>query len=68
MLSKLTSKEREAVHFGIRHTGSSGEEILVPQSYARISNLADLSLPENLKFQDISGLTVAEILDVSARS
>ena len=68
MLSKLTTAEREAVRFGIRHTGAAGEEVLVPQSYARISNLVDLSQPANLKFQDISGLTVAEVLDVAKRT
>ncbi len=65
MLSKLSSVERQAVHFGIRHTGEAGEEVLVPQSYARISNLLDLSQSQNLKFQDISGMTVAEIFDVT---
>jgi len=67
MLSKLSSAEREAVRFGIRHTGAAGEEVLVPQSYARISNLVDLSEPAAMKFQDISGLTVAEILDVAPK-
>jgi len=38
--------------------------VLVPQSYARLSNLLNLGLPENLKCQDIAGLTVAEILDI----
>ena len=64
MLSKLSSTERQDVRFGIRHQGQGGEEVLVPQSYGRISNLLDLSMPEHFKFQDISGMTVAEILDV----
>ncbi|MBT6204456.1 MAG: hypothetical protein HOI34_12250 [Rhodospirillaceae bacterium] len=64
MLSKLSSTERELVRFGIRHRGEGGEEVLVPQSYGGISNLLDLSKPEHHKFQDISGMTVAEILDI----
>jgi adenylate cyclase len=68
MLSKLSSVERQAVHFGIRHTGEVGEEVLVPQSYARISNLLDLSQPQNLKFQDIAGMTVAEVFDVADKA
>ena len=67
MLSKLSSTERESVRFGIRHRGAAGEEVLVPQSYARISSLTDLTQPSNMKFQDISGLTVAEVLDVTPR-
>ncbi len=64
VLSKLSTEEHKTVQFGIRHTGEAGEEVLVPQSYARISNLLDLAQPQDLKFQDISGLTVAEIFDI----
>lgn len=64
MMAKLSTVEREPIRFGIRHRSEAGEEVLVPRSYARISNLLNLGLPENLKFQDIAGLTVAELFDI----
>lgn len=65
MLGQLTSKERELMHFGIRRQDLDGEEILVPNTYSRISNLVDLDNPKNEKFRDIAVLPVAEIIDVA---
>ena len=64
MLSQLTAKEREALAFGIRRQDKDGNEILVTNTYSRISNLVDLENPKYEKFHDIAVLTVAEILDV----
>lgn len=65
MMAKMSSAERDAIRFGIRHKGEAGEEVLVPQSFARISNLIDLSQPANGKFNDISGMTVTEVFDMT---
>ena len=65
MLGQLTSKERELLHFGIRRRDRDGEEILVPNTYSRISNLVDLDNPKYVKFHDIAMLPVAEIIDVA---
>ena len=64
MLAQLTFKERELLHYGIRRQDREGEEILVPNTYSRISNLVDLENPKYEKFRDIAVLPVAEILDV----
>ena len=64
MLGQLTSKERELMHFGIRRRDLDGEEILVPNTYSRISNLVDLDNPKYEKFHDIAVLPVAEVLEV----
>ncbi len=45
-----------------------GEEILVPDTYSRISNLVDLDNPKYEKFRDIAVLPVAEIIDVVMES
>ena len=65
MLGQLTSKERDLLHFGIRRRDKDGEEILVPNTYSRISNLVDLDNPKYEKFRDIAVLPVAEIIDVA---
>ena len=64
MLGQLTSKERGRLTFGIRRFDRDGGEIVVPDTYSRISNLVDLENPKYEKFNDIAVLTVAEILDV----
>lgn len=64
MLSQLTSKERETLSFGIRRSDRNGDEILVSNTYSRISNLVDLGNPKYEKFNDISALPVAECLDI----
>lgn len=65
MLGQLTSKERDLLHFGIHRQDRDGEEILVPNTYSRISNLVDLDNPKYEKFRDIAVLPVAEIIDVA---
>ncbi len=64
MLGQLTSKERERVLFGIRREDRDGRDILVPETYSRISNLVDLDNPKYEKFRDIAALPVAEVLEV----
>ncbi len=64
MLGQLTSKERNQLHFGIHREDRKGREVLVPNTYARISNLVDLDNPKYEKFRDIAVLPVAEVLDV----
>ncbi len=64
MLGQLTSKERETLSFGIRRADRNGDEILVSNTYSRISNLVDLDNPKYEKFNDIAALPVAECLDV----
>jgi adenylate cyclase len=66
MVSKLTAKERRSVRYGIRRTGADGSNILVPESYSRISNLIDLDDPKHLKFKDIAVMPVTEVLDIDA--
>ncbi len=64
MLGQLTSKERDGLEFGIRREDRDGDDIFVPNTYARISNLVDLENSKYEKFRDIAVLPVAEILDV----
>jgi class 3 adenylate cyclase/DNA-binding transcriptional MerR regulator len=64
MLGKVSSKQREKIHYGIRRTMDNGESLVMPQSYSRISNLIDLDEPRHGKFQDIAVLPVTEILDI----
>lgn len=64
MLGKLSSKERQQVRYGIRRTGADGSEILVPETFSRVSNLVDLNDAKNHKFNDIAVLPVTEVLDV----
>ena len=66
MLVQLTSKEREALTFGIRREDSDGREILVPNTYSRVSNLVDLDNSRYEKFRDIAVLEIVEIIDVGA--
>lgn len=65
LLGRLTAEERSNVRFGIRRTSEGGEEILVPSTYARVSNLVDLGNPKYEKFNDIAALPITEILDVT---
>ena len=64
MLGKVSTKQRENIHYGIRRTMDNGESLVMPQSYSRISNLIDLNEPRHGKFQDIAVLPVTEILDI----
>jgi len=65
-LGKLTEKERSSVRYGVRRDNGNGQEILVPETYARIENLVDLSNPINTKLKDISNLAVTEIVDLQS--
>ncbi len=64
LMGTLTSDERASVHYGIRHSGSETEEILISDTYARINNLVDLENPRFYKFQDIAVLPVTELFNL----
>ncbi len=64
MLAKLSTKERAAITYGIRRAGADGGEIMVKETYSRVSNLIDLDNPRYDKFNDIAVLAVTEVLDV----
>jgi len=64
MLGKLTSKQREKIHYGIRRRTDDGEGLIMQSSYSRISNLIDLSDARYGKFQDIGVVPVTEVLDI----
>jgi len=64
MLSQLPIEERRSIHFGIRRRTEQGEEVLVNEMYARISNLVNLNEGQNIKFQDIAVLPITEIFDL----
>lgn len=64
LLGKLTAEERAQLRFGIRRTTDSGDDILVPSTYARVASLIDLANPKYEKFNDIATLPITEILDV----
>jgi len=62
VLGKLTAAERGMIRFGISRTSEQGQQVLIPSSYSRISNLIDME--SNQKLQYIGGLPVTEIFDV----
>ncbi|MBL6945266.1 MAG: adenylate/guanylate cyclase domain-containing protein [Rhodospirillales bacterium] len=64
LMGKLSAKERDTVRFGIKRLSETNEEILVPSTYSRVSNLIDLANPKHEKFMDISALPITEVLDV----
>ncbi len=66
MIGKLDVEDRELVTYGIRRVDAGGGEILIPETYSRISNLIDLNNPQFNKFNDIAVLTVTEVLDVES--
>ena len=51
------------LRFGIRRK-TDVEELLVQDTYSRVSNLVDLSQGQNYKFGDIATLPVTEIIDL----
>ncbi|NQU59542.1 MAG: adenylate/guanylate cyclase domain-containing protein [Rhodospirillales bacterium] len=67
MLGQLTEKERQTMVFGIRRQDREGGDILVPNTYSRISNLVDLDNPKYEKFRDIAVLPVAEVVNVELK-
>jgi len=62
VLGKLTAAERGKIRFGISRTSDQGQQVLIPSSYSRISNLVNME--NNQKLQYIGGLPVTEIFDV----
>lgn len=64
MLGNLSSQDRKKLRFGIRRTTDNGEEILVRDTYSRISSIVDLNEGQNYKFNDIAILPVTEIIDI----
>ena len=64
LIAKLTREERALVRFGIHRTTSDGREVLVPQTYARVCDLADLSEPTYVSLRDVAVVAVTEVLDV----
>ena len=65
MLSQIVIEERQKIRFGIRRRTEQGEEILVNEMYARISNLVNLNEGQNIKFQDIAVIPITEIFDLT---
>jgi class 3 adenylate cyclase/DNA-binding transcriptional MerR regulator len=64
MLENLNTRDREKLRFGIRRkTGVMDEELLVKDTYSRVSNIVDLGEGRNYKFNDIATLPVTEIID-----
>jgi adenylate cyclase len=68
MFGQLTSKERNRISYGVRRRRENGENVLVPQTYSRISNLLDLSDPKNIKFCDIAAMPVTEIIGIKEKA
>ena len=66
MFGQLSSRERERVSYGVHRRSEDGNDILVPQTYSRISNLVDLDNPQNVKFRDIAAMPVTEIVSIEA--
>jgi class 3 adenylate cyclase/DNA-binding transcriptional MerR regulator len=65
MIESLSAKDRMSLRFGIRRkTGEYGEEVLVKDTYSRISGIVDLNEGRNYKFHDIATLPVTEIIDL----
>lgn len=64
MLGNLTQKERKQLRFGIKRITGNGEEILVQDTYSRISSIVDLNEGKNHKFNDVAILPVTEIVDI----
>jgi len=63
LMTSLSTREREHLDFGIRRKTDDGAEMVTPSTYGRISNLADLDDPQNLKLRDIGVLPVTEIFN-----
>ena len=65
LIATMASDDREKITYGIRRESADGQEILVPSTFGRISNLIDLTDPRNLKLNDIGVLPVTEIIDLA---
>jgi adenylate cyclase len=65
LIATLVGEDREKITYGIRRESADGQEILVPSTFGRVSNLIDLSDPRNLKLSDIGVLPVTEIIDMT---
>jgi len=65
LLGKLSRPDREKIHHGIHRRAGNGQEIFLPHSYSRISDLIDPDKVKNGKLHDISDLAVTEVLDVN---
>lgn len=66
LLGTLTQPDRKRIDFGIRRRDTSGAELLVPETFSRVSNLVDLENPKHYKFRDIAVLPVTEVLGIKA--
>jgi adenylate cyclase len=65
LIATLVGEDREKITYGIRRESADGQEILVPSTFGRVSNLIDLTDPRNLKLSDIGVLPVTEIIDMT---
>ncbi|MEQ8602169.1 MAG: adenylate/guanylate cyclase domain-containing protein [Marivibrio sp.] len=64
MMSRLSEEERARIRYGVRQRLETGSETVIPEMYARISNLVDLDDPKHHKLHDIATLAAAELFDV----
>ena len=64
MMSRLSEDERARIRYGVRQKLENGSETVIPEMYARISNLVDLDDPKHHKLHDIATLAAAELFDV----
>jgi len=65
LIGKLNHRDREKVGYGINRHNADDQTIFVKTTFSRISNLVDLELAENQKYQDLGSLPVTEIVYVS---
>tara|TARA_B100000315_G_scaffold259931_1_gene318187 strand:- start:12348 stop:13925 length:1578 start_codon:yes stop_codon:yes gene_type:complete len=65
LIATMAGDDREKITYGIRRKSADGQEVLVPSTFGRVSNLIDLTDPRNLKLNDIGVLPVTEIIDLA---
>ena len=65
-IGKVPALERQRIKFGIRRSGTEGQQIFVESTYSRLGNLVDLNSGRYEKLKDIAGMPVTEIVDVIA--
>ena len=64
MIGILNPEERARVHYGVRRSDARGNEMMIPETYAQVADLIDLSDPSAMYLTGIGNLAVAEIADV----
>jgi class 3 adenylate cyclase len=68
LVGKLRTDERRRLKHGVRRLDKEGRDVLVPSTFSRVENLADMTDAGSESLTAIAQLPITEVFDVAAQA